>query len=271
MTACVAPPGDDVAALLTRIVSGDKPTSPLDRAEDTKVSASLVIDCLRGLLAKVDAETGPSWSLPKYFERSLPTLLEAASSQLQEQDALRRKLLVEQDGLWEQVRQKQMQLEALAEVARMRQWQPYKKEVEAEHTLHEAIMQVEELEGIRSSLRKEREGLAKAVDKASASLSSSWQRERAELEADIEKRQLQVEEWQWRIPDLHGQIQALEKDSKELTTEIAAAELMAELLPETENLLKAKQEEHAELMAQVRSARAELAKKGKKKKKPFKP
>mmetsp|Transcript_201 Transcript_201/g.298 ORF Transcript_201/g.298 Transcript_201/m.298 type:complete len:266 (-) Transcript_201:33-830(-) len=264
MAGCVPHAGDDVASLLTKIVAGG------NSKDDPTVSASLAIDCLCGLLAKVESEGGPAWSLPKYFERALPVVLEATSAQLQAQDALRKDLLAQHDELSERVRAKQMQLDALSEVARIRQWQPYKHEGEAEQALQDAYAELEELECTKASLKKQQEGLSMAVEKATAAAVEAWEAERLELEAEIQKREEQVKEWSERVPALHGQLQALEKESTELNSEIAAAEVMVQQLPETEALLKAKEEEWNGLLAQVRTLRIELTQK-KKKKKPWKP
>mmetsp|Transcript_90230 Transcript_90230/g.291740 ORF Transcript_90230/g.291740 Transcript_90230/m.291740 type:complete len:358 (-) Transcript_90230:112-1185(-) len=228
-------------------------------------TAENVQGCLEAALLKLQNNHG--WSLvdSSFAHRTLPAVIDAAKAQLQAAEQRRQELLDESEHLRAFVERKDDELAELRQWTEEQAWYPRKEAHKSEVRLKQAQERSGILNARMSAASSELQHLQGTVGEALNSEREAFQRKRAEMVSERDRRAREVKERKERLDRERERFHMLQIQVNATAQELSHATFEAQCLPDTEAKLRGLQVDWGDMQTQL-----EIAKSVKKKRKPQK-
>lgn len=242
-----------------------------DQSPPKHPSVAVVVDCLEAVLMKgIEPIARVTNEKLAFVDRTLSSVVDAASWQLQATNARSRELLAEAEEVRVALQRKEHEFEeAEARVAKVF-YRPKRQAMNAVAALEAVAEEVETLEARLQSDGSTCEELRQRVSDMLRVEREEWQKERDQLVAERDARLLVLAGLDERLPKAELDLVHLENEVNEQVAKADRTETEAtDALPLAKDRFEELSKEHKRLEAQVREARAKLEskkpKKGKRK------
>eukprot|EP00747_Dinoflagellata_sp_TGD_P165561 gnl/TRDRNA2_/TRDRNA2_186988_c0_seq1.p1 gnl/TRDRNA2_/TRDRNA2_186988_c0~~gnl/TRDRNA2_/TRDRNA2_186988_c0_seq1.p1 ORF type:complete len:380 (-),score=109.40 gnl/TRDRNA2_/TRDRNA2_186988_c0_seq1:85-1122(-) len=237
---------NDVADILATQASGPGITH----------STAKVVDCLEAIVMKFSRERTGAAVTSDFLSRALPPVAEAAGTRLLEVRRERRKLLDKAEALREKIEGQEAVFSRLD--AARRSCAPNYPELEVEAELQRAVAEEADLQDRFSALIAQRDQLQAVLHEAFHVERAAWEEKKNSLTIERVVRSEALEAVRVRLPVELAELEKLEKEAAAVEVQAVLDEREVDLIPATEERLKLANDELADLVAQVRTAKMQM-------------